>query len=299
MSKRNVIIGAGGRLGSALCAACDPSHLVALRREDLDLEDSAAIKTVLDGLDYDTLWLTAAITDVDYCESHAEQTGRVNTDAAKLIAQISAEKGAQVILFSTDYVFGGEKSSPYREEDETRPLNIYGQSKLLAEQQILEADDQYLVVRLSWLFGHDKPGFPSWAINQAMTTDSLSVVSNRHSSPTYTGDVIAALRPVIQGEMKLSGILHLCNQGVCTWQEWAQYCVDCAAENGIPLLTRKVNGCCIKDIKSFSAQRPLYSAMSTSRYDSLCNNPMPEWKESVSLYIREHLAPRLIGANKL
>ncbi len=298
MSKRNIIIGAGGRLGSALCAACDPANLIALRREDLDLEDPAAIKTVLNELEYDTLWLTAAITNVDYCEAHAEQTERVNTDAAKLIAQISAQKGAQVILFSTDYVFDGEKSTPYHEEDDTRPLNIYGRSKLLAEQQVLEAAKQHLVIRLSWLFGHDKPGFPSWAINQAMTTDSLSVVSNRHSSPTYTADVITALRPLIQGKMEWSGILQLCNQGVCTWQEWAQYCVDCASENGLSLLTRKVGSCQMRDIKSFAAQRPVYSAMSTARFESLSGGRMPNWKESVNLYVREHLTPKLKTEHK-
>lgn len=299
MSKNNVIIGTGGRLGSALCAACAPEHLVAaLRREDLDLEDSTSIKTVLGELEYDTLWLTAALTNVDYCEMHPEQTQRVNTDAAKLIAQVSAEKGAQVILFSTDYVFDGDKNEPYSEDDDPHPLNVYGQSKLLAEEGVLAAAEQNLVVRLSWLFGDDKPGFPSWAINQAIKTDSLSVVSNRHSSPTYTGDVITALTPLIRGELEVSGILHLCNQGVCTWQEWAQYCIDCAAENNVPLLTRKVGSCQMSDIESFTAQRPVYSAMSTARFESLSGQTMPDWKKSVSQYVREHLVPELKNARK-
>lgn len=299
MSNRNVVIGAGGRLGSALCAACAPENLVAsLRHKDLDLEDSESIKTVLGELEYDTLWLTAALTDVDYCETHVEQTRKVNTDAAKLIAQISAEKGAQVILFSTDYVFDGEKNEPYCEKDNTHPLNVYGESKLLAEEQVLAASEHNLVIRLSWLFGHDKPGFPSWAIKQAMQTKSLSVVSNRHSSPTYTGDVIKALTPLIRGEMEVSGILHLCNQGVCTWQEWAQHCVDCAAENDLPLLTREVKSCRMSDIENFAAQRPAYSAMSTARFESLCGKSMPNWKESVSLYVKEHLVPELKTACK-
>lgn len=300
MSNRNVVIGAGGRLGSALCAACTPEHpAIAMRRTDLDLENSDSIHSILEGLEYDTLWLSAALTHVDYCETHPEQTHKVNSDAAKMIAQISAKKGARVILFSTDYVFDGKKDTPYLEDDVTHPLNIYGQSKLLAENHVLAAADQNLVIRLSWLFGNDKPGFPSWAIHQAMQTESLSVVSNRRSSPTYTRDVITALNPLIRGETEISGILHLCNEGVCTWQEWAQYCIDCAEENGIELLSREVGSCLMSDIESFEAERPAYSAMSTTRFESISGQAMPNWKDGVNHYISNHLAPKLKNENNL
>ncbi len=291
MNQHSVIIGAGGRLGGALRSACEPSHPVtALGRQEMDLTDQRAIKKVLEPLDYDKLWLTAALTNVDYCETHAEETTQVNSEAVKTIAQISAEKGAQVILFSTDYVFDGKKGAPYVEDDATHPLNIYGQSKQQAEKHLLAASNQHLVIRLSWLFGNNKPGFPEWVIRQAMEKDSLSIVSDRQSCPTYTGDLIDALQPLILGEMKMSGILHLCNQGVCTWQEWGQYCLDCAAENGIPLQIDQIQSCLMSDINSFAAQRPSFSAMSTTRFESLGGQAMPDWKQGVSRYIREHLA---------
>ncbi len=294
MKKHSVIIGSGGRLGSALQAACSSTHKVTgLARNDLDLQDLDSIGTVLGDLEYDTLWLTAALTDVDYCETHPGQTETVNTDAAAAIAEICAEKKAQLVLFSTDYVFDGTKGSPYVETDTTRPLNVYGRSKQQAEQQVLEVDGQNLVIRLSWLFGYGKPGFPDWAIKQAMASDSLAVVSDRKSSPTFTRDVIGALQAMIHGELELSGILHLCNQGVCTWQEWAQHCVDCAVAAGLPVVSHQVGNCRMSDIDAFTAARPAYSAMSTARYESLGGKPMRHWKDAVEVYVREHLAPRL------
>lgn len=281
-------------MGSALQSACSSGHKVTgLTRDELDLQDLESIESVLGELEYDTLWLTAALTDVDYCETHPEQTEKVNTSAARVIAGISAKKKAQVILFSTDYVFDGTKNSPYVEEDATHPLNVYGRSKQLAEQQVLDANGQNLVIRLSWLFGHGKPGFPGWAIHQAMASDTLSVVSDRKSSPTFTHDVIDALEPLIHGKLGISGILHLCNQGVCTWQEWAQHCVDCAVENGLPVLAHRVDNCRMSDIGKFTAARPAYSAMSTARYESLGGKPMRHWKEAVEYYVREQLAPQL------
>lgn len=294
MNKRSVIIGAGGRLGGALCDACSPLHSVTkLRHKDLDLGNLTSIQAVLGDLDYDTLWLTAALTDVDYCESHPNQAKTVNAEAVKAIAQFSAEKGARVILFSTDYVFDGEKDDLYLEDDTTSPLNIYGQSKLKAENYALAASDRHLVIRLSWLFGPTRPGFPDWVIKQAMKTDSLSIVSDRRSSPTYTNDVIAALTPMIRGDLEMSGILHLSNQGVCTWQEWAQHCLDCATENDIPLQTGKVKSCLMSDIENFTARRPVFSALSTSRYESLTGQQMPNWKQAVSHYVREYLTQKL------
>lgn len=294
MKKHSVIIGSGGRLGSALQAACSSGHEVTgLTRDDLDLQDLESIETILGKLEYDTLWLTAALTDVDYCETHPGQTEKVNTSAAKVIAGISAKKKAQVILFSTDYVFDGAKNSPYVEDDTTHPLNVYGRSKQQAERQVLGTNGQNLVIRLSWLFGHGKPGFPDWAITQATANQSLSVASDRKSSPTFTDDVIDALEPLIHGSLGLSGILHLCNQGVCTWQEWAQHCVDCAVENGLPILARNVDNCLMSDVGKFAAVRPAYSAMSTARYESLGGKPMRHWKEAVEYYVREQLSPRL------
>ncbi|MFK5920742.1 MAG: dTDP-4-dehydrorhamnose reductase [Verrucomicrobiota bacterium] len=295
MSKHSVIVGANGRLGSALRTACGAAgHTVtSLGRREMDLADEASINATLETLDYDTLWLTAALTNVDYCESHPDQTEKVNALAVETIARISARKGAQVIFFSTDYVFDGEKKELYQEDDHTHPLSVYGASKARAEERLLGQSATNLVIRLSWLFGENKPGFPEWVIGKAMGDEAFSVVANRWASPTYTQDVISALQPMIDGEFEVSGILHLCNQGVCSWQEWAQYCVDCAVESGVPIHTSNIESCLMSDIKSFVAQRPAYSAMSSERYQTLSGQTMPYWKQGVNRYVNDYLAPQL------
>ncbi|MCF6313165.1 MAG: dTDP-4-dehydrorhamnose reductase [Verrucomicrobiales bacterium] len=294
MKQHSVIIGTGGRLGSALLTACDPHHRVtALSRKELDLTSLSAIRTVLGELEYDTLWLSAAITDVDFCETHPEVAAAVNTAAIKEIARISAEKAAKVVFFSTDYVFDGQKGELYEEEDEALPVNVYGRTKLSAERHVLAADDKNLVVRLSKLFGPQKLSFPDWVVRQAIEKDSFSLVEDHFSSPTYTEDVVAALLPLIKGETSWSGILHLCNSGVCSWLEWGQYCLDRLALEGLSFRVKEIDACLMSDIKSFIAQRPAYSAMSNARYHKLSDQVMPSWQNAVDRYVVDYLAPRL------
>ena len=152
------IIGANGRLGAALAREYQRDYEVtSCDRRQLDLGQLDRVRSALSKAKFELLINCAALTNVDYCESHREEAFVVNAEAPRLLAEIANEKSAKLVHFSTDYVFDGKKTDPYVEEDKAVPLSVYGESKLEGERRVLEVSSQHLVVRLSWVFGPDKP----------------------------------------------------------------------------------------------------------------------------------------------
>lgn len=291
-----VIVGSNGRLGRALLEVCQAGHeVVPLTRYDLDLAWSERrIREVLDPHAADLLLLAAGNTNVDYCELHPDDADQLNVIAPGAIARWCAGRGIRMINFSSDYVFDGEKTEPYTEEDAVNPLSIYGQSKADGEEATLEASARHLVVRLTWLYGPGKAlATPDWAVELAVKDDHLHVVCDRIGCPSYTGDIAAALEPLLFDE-RAAGVLHLCNAGSCTWQEWAQYCVDCAIECGVEVKTRLVEPLYMDDLFGNRAIRPRHTVLSTAKYETLTGRRLPDWREPVRRYVEAHVAPRFL-----
>jgi dTDP-4-dehydrorhamnose reductase len=166
--KRLVVVGAGGRLGAALAREyANEFEVTGFNHAQLDLGKPEQLRATLGARDFDTLINTAAQTNVDRCETEVDEAFALNAEAPRLLAEICATKKARFIHISTDYVFDGEKREAYREEDEARPISVYGESKREGERRALAANDGALVVRVSWVFGPDRPSFVDWAINQA------------------------------------------------------------------------------------------------------------------------------------
>lgn len=296
--KKVAIIGSNGRLGRSLQEVCRADHdLVGLTRHDLDLAWSGGkIREALDTLvtGADVALLSAGNTNVDLCEAHPEEAEQLNVTSVTAIARWCAERDIRFINFSSDYVFDGEKDSPYTEDDPVQPLSIYGQSKVDGEDATLEASARNLVVRLTWLYGPGKPlATPDWAVRMAVENDHLNVVSDRVGSPSYTGDMAAALLPLLFDD-SASGILHLANAGSCTWQEWAQYCVDCAIDRGVEVKTRQVGPLSMRDLFGDRATRPRYTVLSTAKYEAMTGLALPDWRVPLRHYIETHVAPRFL-----
>jgi dTDP-4-dehydrorhamnose reductase len=232
----------------------------------------------------------AAITNVDYCESHREEAFVVNAEAPRLLAEIANEKSARLVHFSTDYVFDGKKTDPYVEEDKAVPLSVYGESKLEGEQRVLEASSQHLVVRLSWVFGPAKPSFIDQIIQRARENDVVTAVADKFSAPTFTIDVAGWLRLVV--EKNANGILHLTNNGGCSWQEWAQYAIDVCRSRGLPLKAERVEAVSLGDMKNFVAQRPVHTVLSTAKFTALTGVQPRHWREAVAEYISAHVSKK-------
>ena len=234
-----VITGSGGRLGAALLREYGKQfEVIGFNRADLDLADFAGLRQTLGHNDFDLLINAAAFTNVDLAEKERDQAFQVNAEAPRVLAGICSEKGARLVHISTDYVFAGDKNDPYKEEDPARPISAYGESKLAGENAVLGVSDKHLVVRVSWVFGPDRPSFIDQIIGRAQENDRVSAVADKVSTPTYTRDIADMLLRIVAGvtgpsrtgiPRYSSGVLHIANSGQASWREYAQHALDCCA----------------------------------------------------------------------
>ena len=287
--KKVVVIGAGGRLGMALAREyAREFDVVGFNHAQLDLGKPEQLRETLGGMEFDALINTAAQTNVDRCETELEEAFALNGKAPGVLAEICAEKQARFIHISTDYVFDGEKREPYTEEDEAKPVSVYGQSKLEGERQALEANAQSLIVRVSWVFGPDRPSFIDWAVGQAREKEEVKAIADKWAAPTYTTDLAELLKPLLS-ETSVAGVLHLANRGECTWQEYAQWALDCCHAEGLPMKARAIGKSALAEMKSFIAKRPVYSVLSTAKYEAVTGQIPRPWRETVADYVRDYV----------
>src|SRR5438067_2131705 len=243
-----VIIGAGGRLGAALVREYrDRFEVAGFNRAQFDLSNLDRVRKKVRGTNFDVLINAAAFTNVDLCETERDRAFMINGEVPGVVAEICREKGAKLIHFSTDYVFDGEKRAPYTEEDEAKPISVYGASKLAGEKNVLAADGGHLVVRVSWVFGPDRPSFVDSMVKHAQEHEKVDAIADKFSAPTYTLD-IAEMLPRFFNRESAGGVLHFANAGECSWQEYAQWAVDCCEQGGLPLKTKKIVGSKLKDM---------------------------------------------------
>jgi dTDP-4-dehydrorhamnose reductase len=291
--KRVVIVGAGGRLGAALVREyARDFEVVEFNHAQLDLGAPEQMRATLGRLEFDALINTAAQTNVDRCETHADEAFALNGEAPRVLAEICAAKKARFIHISTDYVFDGEKREPYTEEDAARPISIYGESKREGERRALEANELALIVRVSWVFGPDRPSFIDWALNQAREHEEVKAIADKWATPTYTLDIATLLKPLLKpllADANISGVLHLANGGECSWQEYAQWALDCCHAEGVPMKAEKIGASSLVEMKSFIAKRPVYSVLSSAKYERLTGQTPRPWRDAVAAFVRDHV----------
>jgi dTDP-4-dehydrorhamnose reductase len=281
-----LIIGSGGRLGTALMREYrDKFDIIGFNHAQLDLGDAEQIGAKINSLDFDVLINAAAFTNVDLCEKEREQAFRINAEAPRLLAEICRDKNAKLIHFSTDYVFDGEKREPYTEGDSANPISVYGESKREGEENVLAVQDRHLVVRVSWVFGPERPSFIDAIIKRARTEDHVDAIADKFATPTYTRDIARALPRFFDVDLS-GGVLHFANAGACSWQEYAQHALDCCKKLGIQLKAQTVAPLKLAHMKNFIARRPVYSVLSTGKYASLAGGPPRSWRDAVADYVK-------------
>ncbi len=294
-----VIIGAGGRLGAALMREYRRKfEVTGFNHAQLDLSNRDQIREKIGTASFDVLINAAAFTNVDLCETQRDRAFHINAEAPRMLAEICRDKDAKLIHFSTDYVFDGKKREPYAEEDEANPISVYGESKLAGEKNVLAAQDRHLVVRVSWVFGPDRPSFIDGMIRRAQESEHVDAIADKFSTPTYTLDIAEMLGRILDGWSlpalapdglapgRLQGILHFANTGECSWQKYGQWALDCCQRFGLHLRTKTVGAIKLSDMASWVARRPVYSVLSSEKYTQLtCVRPRA-WQDAVADYIR-------------
>ena len=280
-----LIVGSGGRLGAALVREYQGKFdVTSFNHEQLDLANQNQTRDNLSGLEFDLLINCAAMTNVDLCEQEIEQAFAINAEGPQLLARICRDKNAKMIHFSTDYVFDGEKREPYVETDAAKPISVYGESKRTGEKLVLQTQDRHLVLRVSWVFGPDRPSFIDAMIKRAREEEHIDAVADKFSTPTYTHDIAEMVSRFFDVDVP-GGILHFANNGECSWQEYAQHALDCCRASGISLKTKTVGPAKIADMKNWIARRPVYSVLSTAKYAKLTSVTPRSWRDAVSDYI--------------
>ncbi len=283
---RVLLLGKNGQVGSALAPILALRHeLVAWGREDCDLENLSALRERIDALQPAAIVNAAAYTAVDRAESEPQLAERLNAEVPALLATWCAAQGAVLVHYSTDYVFDGNAQRPYREDDPTAPLNVYGRTKRAGEQAVLEVGTKALVLRTSWVYGVRGGNFLKTILRAATERESLRVVADQTGAPTGTQLIaqvsVLALEALLAGKA-LPPLLHLTAKGATTWHAYAQRVLATAQAWGWPLRCppQAVAAIASCDYPT-PAARPRYSLLDTRRLEEALNVRLPPWEEEV------------------
>ncbi len=214
---RVLVTGAGGQLGHDLVEALVDHDVISCDRAALDVTDRDAVLAAVFGRQPDVIVHAAAWTAVDACESDPEKAFSTNALATRHVAEAARRAGAHVVYVSTDYVFDGTASEPYREWDQTNPQSVYGRSKLGGEREL---DAGSTIVRTAWVCGAHGPNFVGTMLRLARERESWGVVEDQRGSPTFTPDLASAIRHLAID--RRPGVFHVTNQGETTWYELAR-----------------------------------------------------------------------------
>lgn len=274
---RILITGANGQLGNALRLelAGDPNiDAVYTDVEDLDITNAEAVENFLRDNAIEMMVNCAAYTAVDRAESDELRAAAINTEAVGIIGQAAGRLGIRVIHISTDYVFSGESYRPYEEKDEPFPQSIYGRTKLEGEGLLTSFCKDAVIIRTAWLYSEFGNNFVKTMLRLAGEREELGVVSDQIGTPTYAGDLAAAIHAVIRSDEWKPGIYHFTDEGVASWYDFAKSIFEIAGKDirVKPLLTSEY---------PTAARRPIYSVLSKNKIKRTYNIEIPYWRESL------------------
>ncbi|HEX2052355.1 MAG TPA: dTDP-4-dehydrorhamnose reductase [Actinomycetota bacterium] len=277
---RILVTGGAGQLGRAFAALLPEAQVV--DRAELDIADSAAVERSFDRRPPDVVYNTAAYTAVDRAEVEPDAARRVNVDAVANLAAAAARHGTLLVQYSTDYVFPGDASRPYSEEDRTGPLSVYGRTKLEGELAALAAGCRCLVIRTSWVFGQGH-NFVRSILGAAAKHPELTVVDDQRGRPTYAPDLAEGSIALV--EAGCTGVFHLSGGGeAATWADVAEAAIEAA---GLSARVRRVTTAQYYAGKQGPvAPRPANSELdcSKARRQGVALRP---WSEAVAEYVKE------------
>lgn len=276
------IIGAKGMLGQELVHLCEEQGIAfhASDSKEADVTRRSELISLAGQIQPSHVINCAAFTDVDHAESMPERVFAVNAAGAGHTAEASRSVGAKLLHLSTDYVFDGNQRVPYVETDLCAPVNVYGKSKWEGEKLVLATMPSACVLRASWFFGRKGRNFISSLLEKMKTAESIPVVCDQFSSPTYYGDLAKTVLEMIDAE----GIYHFCNSGGASRDSIARDVLQIAQEQGMKLACREIQSVPSSAFASRAA-RPHYSLLNTSKITGYLGREPRSWQEAFKEYL--------------
>ena len=282
-----MITGGGGQVATALAKTRPPkTDVLNVSHAELDISDRDAVMQRVAKVRPDILVNAAAYTAVDRAESEKDMAFKVNADAAGYLAATAEVTSARFIHLSTDFVFDGIKSRPYKPADKTNPLSAYGASKLAGERQVAEIlGARAIILRTSWVYAGMGTNFVNTMLRLMRERQSLRVVSDQVSSPTWATSLAGAIWALI-GHPGLAGIYHWTDAGVASWYDFAVAISEEAHMLGLLQQEVELIPIATGDYPT-PARRPAYSVLDRSEIEHACGIRPPHWRVNLRNMLRE------------
>lgn len=273
-----LVTGSTGQLGSDVVKELLKRGYSTLspNRSEFNLCSEDSIRNYILNSNCEAIVHCAAYTQVDKAEDEKDLCIKINATATKHIAKCAKILDIPMIYISTDYVFDGTKDGKYTENDETNPINIYGESKLAGEKYVQEILDKYYIVRTSWVFNINGKNFIETMLRLSKANNQLSIVNDQIGSPTYTKDLSRLLVDML--ETSKYGLYHATNEGYCSWYEFANTIFKLA---NINIDIKAINS----NEYASRAKRPLNSKLSKDKLIEYGFKPLPHWEDALKDYL--------------
>jgi len=276
---RYLILGANGQLGTEFSRqlSIENCEWVGMGKGECDVSDLDQVMRTFDTIKPDIVINCAAYNLVDEAEKRFHDAIKVNGTGARNVASACRRFNAFLVHYSSDYVFDGRKKTFYTEDDEPHPINNYGKSKLLGERSVKEETDDFLIFRVSWVYGRGKRNFIEKVVSWARGRESIDVSCDEVSVPTSTRTIVKLTLKALRSG--LTGLFHLTNSGYASRYEWAK---EVILLKGIDVVVHPVPS------RTFNlpARRPKFSAMSNRRLAEELNVEIPDWREEVAGWLK-------------
>lgn len=273
-----LVTGSTGQLGSDIVKELLKRGYSTLspNRSEFNLCSEDSIRNYILNSNCEAIVHCAAYTQVDKAEDEKDLCIKINATATKHIVKCAKILDIPMIYISTDYVFDGTKDGEYTENDETNPINIYGESKLAGEKYVQEILDKYYIVRTSWVFNINGKNFIETMLRLSKANNQLSIVNDQIGSPTYTKDLSRLLVDML--ETSKYGLYHATNEGYCSWYEFANTIFKLA---NINIDIKAINS----NEYASRAKRPLNSKLSKDKLIEYGFKPLPHWEDALKDYL--------------
>jgi dTDP-4-dehydrorhamnose reductase len=292
LSNSIFVLGSRSQLGSEIFRLLgEQTNVYGATRSDLDITDESAVVAYLRQIRPEVVIHCAAWTDVDACEADPDRAFAVNAEGTRHVASACREIGATMMYVSTDYVFDGQKMSPYVETDLPNPLSVYGRSKLAGEKATADLVEKHIIIRTSWMYGLTGKNFVRTMIDlgqqqldagkSGRVAEPIRVVNDQIGSPTYSVDLARQIQVIL--DRRLYGVFHASGVGQANWFAFASDIFSCLA---MPV---EVRPCSTKELGR-PAPRPGYSALENRRLSDTGCNIMRPYQTALEEFLDQYRA---------